>query len=579
MRTTRLALYALLALFTLHGCSCDDEEDPVMPPPCAVLPYGPLEVVEGATGRYDVTLGVGWPASATETWTVTGPATATVTPVPSSRAADITFPAAGDYTVTVRVSSGGTGCDEQTQTVPVTVVPAGSACDGQLSGPAAVLADNPAEYLISLGAGWDTPTGSANYTVTWSQVSGPSAGFEVVREDAVARVSTASLVFNDVGVYRIRATVVDNRPGEEICESLELFIDVTVTRPGSVTVPTGQIDLTVGKPDGLTMFPAIAAAELGTPHAVAIANENGLEVIDLVTQNVIEAARGVSETALENPALGFALLTTGSADRPFASARFGPSGLFMLDWSAEDGTWNAFGQLVEFQRGVFDCVPYLDDSTASLFVRSDGIVESTSRTGEGSTTASAEFSGFSLTGTSEIPISTVGIEPGGTLLALTRGTPGSEDGQVHLWHDAGTGIERREPEGIYVGDAGDDPRRLRTLDGIAVATNFGSDSITILTWDGAGTAAITASPAVGDGPVGVDLLSRDGGGVFALTTGFNDGTYTITEIDGAGAVVSNVTTVLPGGLLQPAHGVWIGDADDSFVISAYGSDALWVGRK
>ena len=72
--------------------------------------------------------------------------------------------------------------------------------------------------------------------------------------------------------------------------------------------------------------------------------------------------------------------------------------------------------------------------------------------------------------------------------------------------------------------------------------------------------------------MGVDLLDLGDGTVAAVTTGFNDGTFTITVINGTtGAVVTNTTAAVPAGILSPAHAAWIGD-DRQIVISGFGSD-------
>jgi hypothetical protein len=131
--------------------------------------------------------------------------------------------------------------------------------------------------------------------------------------------------------------------------------------------------------------------------------------------------------------------------------------------------------------------------------------------------------------------------------------------------------------GIRIGSVGNDPRRIRCLPSaqLCVVSNFGSDSLTIVQWDGLGNAAILGTVSVGDGPVGIDLRT-DGDNVAVLSTGFNDHTYTITELGPDGSVVSNVTQPAPDGCANPGHGLWLNDAANTAVITCSTSNAYAV---
>lgn len=148
----------------------------------------------------------------------------------------------------------------------------------------------------------------------------------------------------------------------------------------------------------------------------------------------------------------------------------------------------------------------------------------------------------------------------GPIIAVGSGSPGS----IHYDSD-GTGAGT----GTKIGDAGNTPRRIRCLLPVCAVSNYGSNALTILSWDGSAQPSITATQSVGTGPVGIDLKA-DGDGAKIISTGFADNTYTVTTVDGAGAVTDNVTKSVPNGCTSPAHAVWIEDATNTkAVISCY----------
>jgi len=244
---------------------------------------------------------------------------------------------------------------------------------------------------------------------------------------------------------------------------------------------------------------------------------------------------------------------------------FGGDGAKERLWDAGAGAWSPYWDLID-QSGTIDATGYANNSDGLLFIPGFSRVRDYVWDEENSVyVASIRVDAGAASGN---PVSAVGNEPGGPLLMVYNTS------KLYLWRDSGSGFVAGE-----IGTVGDDPRRIRLLGDIAVVTSFVSSEIAIVHWDGAGVANITATQAVGDGPVGVDLLERAGGGVYALTTGFNDDTYTITEIDAAGAVIASTTTDLPPECSQPAHGAWIGDSNESLIISCFGSDNLHVARR
>ncbi len=127
-----------------------------------------------------------------------------------------------------------------------------------------------------------------------------------------------------------------------------------------------------------------------------------------------------------------------------------------------------------------------------------------------------------------------------------------------------------------VGDVGNDPRRIRCLDTVCAVSNFGSDSLTLATWDGATNLAITDTQPVSDGPIGIDLVPLAGGNLAIASTGFNDATYSITVASPSGAALVSTTLPVPAGCLQPGHALWLDDVEQHLVISCFGSDNLAV---
>ena len=150
---------------------------------------------------------------------------------------------------------------------------------------------------------------------------------------------------------------------------------------------------------------------------------------------------------------------------------------------------------------------------------------------------------------------------------LTGITPG----ELWIRNPVGTAV------GTKIGAVGTEPRRIRCLPSAnrCVVSNFGSDSLTIVQWDGLGAASILGTAPVGDGPVGIDL--RAGGtGVAVISTGFDDDTYTVTKLAADGSVTSNVTAPAPAGCTDPGHGLRLDGAPGTIVLTCSGSDAYAV---
>jgi hypothetical protein len=126
--------------------------------------------------------------------------------------------------------------------------------------------------------------------------------------------------------------------------------------------------------------------------------------------------------------------------------------------------------------------------------------------------------------------------------------------------------------GTFVGDVGNSPRRIRCLvsHSLCAVSNFESDSLTLVQWNGRETAAIVGTQAVGDGPVGIDLRA-DGVNAKVISTGFNDHTFTVTTLAPNGSVLSSVTQAVPAGCVNPGHAQWLSGVPGTAVVTCKGS--------
>lgn len=161
---------------------------------------------------------------------------------------------------------------------------------------------------------------------------------------------------------------------------------------------------------------------------------------------------------------------------------------------------------------------------------------------------------------------------GGPILAVSGGEGGSGSGKLKVVDRSGD-----MPAATDIGDVGDTPRRLRCLVPVCVVSNHGSNSLSVITWDGESlTPSIVGTVAVGKGPVGVDLV-RVSDNVAVVSTGFNDDTYSVTVLKPDGNVVSNENYDAPAGCESPAHAMFAEDAGKlKIVMTCYGSGSIAI---
>jgi parallel beta helix pectate lyase-like protein/K319-like protein len=165
-----------------------------------------------------------------------------------------------------------------------------------------------------------------------------------------------------------------------------------------------------------------------------------------------------------------------------------------------------------------------------------------------------------------LPASQRVVNFGGMVIAVTDGQPG----QVHL-------VTPRAPfqaNADLLGATGNDPRRIRCAQGICAVSNFGSASLTLLTWDGLTNASVVGEVLVGDGPVGIDIKAQ-GENAAIISTGFNDNTYTVTIVAPDGSVVANDSSPIPDGCINPGHAIWLNNTE-KVVATCTGSNSYAV---
>ena len=371
-----------------------------------------------------------------------------------------------------------------------------------------------------------------------------------------------SVVFRDVQDERLLGTT-------------EIRLDV-VREVGCGTCAeddfVGTADSPVTLPEGLSIVRVGFAAVAAAFFTLLVAGANNFGIVDFRTGLVLLAAF----VAANSPRYGALPLShpetypdkdVGYVDAIFS---FGPDGgsLAHYDHHGDPPAWG-WSQLFAVGQNLTDGaryggepitagVVYVNNSLGSV-----GFLEfdegSGNYVGSGTTLSANQFP--------QAPgalVSAFAEAAGQPVLAVADGQPG----RLYL-HDLGAG------DATAVGDVGDNPRRVRAEGGVFAVSNHGSGTLTIGTWDGATSADITATQAVGSGPVGIDLLDLGDGTVGIVSTGYGDDTYTLTVVDAAaGTVVSSTTSAAPAGCTAPGHAVWARDGSRRVIFTCNGSDTI-----
>jgi hypothetical protein len=300
------------------------------------------------------------------------------------------------------------------------------------------------------------------------------------------------------------------------------------------------------------------------PTVVTIAGSNGWAVQDLD-----------SAIADRGPLAGSEILVAG-----FVS--YGPGGFGVTAWDLEAG--DIGGTFSPPGGHVTDGWPYGNDPFSGGVVVVDNqqarviFIERSSfeiSPGEFShrlfPVDEQQLDASHFAGATGNPITAFRKVKGGPVLVVTDGQPGQ------LWKHSDPGAPGVRAE--LIGTVGNDPRRVRCAGNIAVVSNFGSDSLTIVRITDTGC-EIVGTVNVGDGPVGIDVIELGtlaqgtGSNVAVVSTGFFDDTYWITVIDAAGTVLSNEGSPVPDGCRSPGHAIWL--PDRSVAISCNATDNVAI---
>jgi hypothetical protein len=231
-----------------------------------------------------------------------------------------------------------------------------------------------------------------------------------------------------------------------------------------------------------------------------------------------------------------------------------------------EGGGFGFGQIFPGHPSCFDAVAYGGDPVSGGMVLACGrglsrLAPSTSTLGFFQLTPlPAQFPQTEGTLTSAFRRS-----PSGPIVAATDGTPGK------LWKHPATNSSNDVP--VEIGASQNSPRRVRcTPNSVCAVSNFGSDSLTVLTWDAQDAIAIVGTVPVGDGPVGIDIRGRTDGNVEVVSTGFNDNSYSITVLGQNGGTVSNQEFAVPASCTNPGHVIW--GPGSEIILSCNGSNKI-----
>jgi hypothetical protein len=61
-----------------------------------------------------------------------------------------------------------------------------------------------------------------------------------------------------------------------------------------------------------------------------------------------------------------------------------------------------------------------------------------------------------------------------------------------------------------------------------------------------------------------------------ISTGFNDGTFTVTTLGPDGSVLANDTQPVPTGCVNPGHALWVPTLPNTAVVTCRGSNGYAV---
>lgn len=249
---------------------------------------------------------------------------------------------------------------------------------------------------------------------------------------------------------------------------------------------------------------------------------------------------------------GVPMATGQDPDRAHSLVMYGPSGAWRTNWNDQTLEYGAI--VLAVAGAVTDVARYQSVSSAlgaAVAVNSSSQVlfieyDPTSRFYIVNPQRSI-FSGVFEDRTGDVVSAYASSTTSGVVVVMD-GSPGQ------IWaHDL---AQTSEPASLQ-GTAGNDPRQIRGAGDVLAISNFGSDSITVASWNQLASVTIDGSYPVGDGPIGIDVLQRSNGTYVILSTGSNDDSYTLTELTTAGAFTSQATEPVPTQCNTPKHAVFL----------------------
>lgn len=443
--------------------------------------------------------------------------------------------------------TGGDGgcCDNGTEpdcegTASITA-PADGAC---------ILVNTPVEFSATLDVG-------APATQVWTFSEGSGL-------DLIAGENPTTVTFPTTGDFTVTYTTSFIGPS---CSDGHAMAQVTVhvrddcTPPPASGIALGVHASPVSNPDGVDVFRKTDWAGISLSYAFTLSGTEGSAVVNPYTNTVVHpfltSAPAYGSIAVQGP-----IQQRGGTVATDGLVEFGSTGGTLHLWDDQGQAWFGFSQAIVFGTSALDVNAYTE-TRGGFTVTTPGYVRAIEWN---------DVNGFDSIGADLFSSDFPGI-PGGFVSSQAR----AQDGPLLVLSDGSPGqlfVHDRTPghAATALGAVGMTPRRVRMVGGIFAVTAQNSDSLFVGTWDVSDNVALTDATVVGDGPVGVDLVDLEDGNVAAVTTGFNDHTYTVTVIDGmTGAIISSTTTAAPAGIVNPAHAAFI-DSDHKIIMTGYGSD-------
>ena len=388
----------------------------------------------------------------------------------------------------------------------------------------------------------------------------------------------------------IVATIDDNGP-TVVCTFINLKTATEDVQGVLVTVPeeTNPGDCCGSSNSNLSLPDGAIALELTNPSIITIAGSNGLYFVDAKDDTIPTAGNtllsfidvGVTDLygalVVDNPFVA-------DADAIFA---FGANGTATRTFDPDTGFFG--GWALSFPpRNVTDANVFEDDSGTV------GVISTDFTNNEVRLNTWVDFGGgsyffnglapsvrsFALAGASGNVISantfgikintdgTLAMDNTGRILLATDGQPG----ELYVANPA-TPFDPASK----VGDLGSDPRRIECLESrnLCAVSNNGSDSLTIVQWDGGDSPTIVGTVAVDEEPIGIDLR-EDGDNIKVLSTSMVNDTFTVVTLDSDGNPLNTLTEAAPEGCTGPAYGLWLENEENAAVITCSTSDAYAV---